>query len=105
MAQRHNDQGGIQPNFLEYVPEALIEQPDNLFNCLSSFVAATAAGMPFTAILPMGWYAIASNSQPIPCSNSNRNSNSNDIANITSVENTRLVDGSRILECAMLTGG
>ena len=99
MAQPHNDQGSFDEDFLDYVPEELIEQPDNSFNRLSSFVAATEASMRFSAVLP----AIASSSQPVPCSDSN--SNSNDITNMTSVENTGLVDGSTIVEGAMSLGG
>jgi len=91
MAQPHNDQGSFDEDFLHYVPEELIEQLDNSFNCLSSFVAATKASMRFSAVLP----AIASSSQPVPCSNSN--SNSNDITNKTSIENTALVDASTIV--------
>jgi hypothetical protein len=101
MAQPHNDQGSFDEDFLDYVPEELIEQPDNSFNRLSSFVAATEASMRFSAVLP----AIASSSQPVPCSDSNSNSNSNDITNMTSVENTGLVDGSTIVEGAMSLGG
>jgi len=99
MAQPHNHQGSFDEDFLDYVPEDLIELPDNSFNRLSSFVAATEASMRFSAVLP----AIASSSQPVPCSNSN--SNSNDITNMTSVENTGLVDGSTIVEGAMSLGG
>jgi hypothetical protein len=99
MAQPHNDQGSFHENFLDYVPEMLIELPDNSFNRLSSFVAATVASMRFSAVLP----AIASSSKPVPCSNSN--SNSNDITNMTSVENPGLVDGSTIVEGVMLLGG
>jgi hypothetical protein len=101
MAQPHNDQGSFNEDFLDYIPEELIEQPDNSFNCLSSFVAATEASMRFSAVLP----AIASSSQPVPCSDSNSNSNSNDITNMTSVENTGLVDGSTIVEGAMSLRG
>jgi len=99
MAQPHNDQGSFDEDFLDYVPEELIEQPDNSFNRLSSFVAATEASMRISAVLP----AIASSSQPIHCRDSN--SNSNDITNMTSVENTGLVDGSTIVEGAMSLGG
>jgi len=99
MAQPHDDQGSFDEDFLDYIPEELIEQPNNSFSRLSSFVAATEASMRFSAVLP----AIASNSQPAPCSNSN--SNSNDITNMTSVENTGLVDGSTIVEGAMSLGG
>jgi len=99
MAQPHNDQGSFDEVFIDYVPEELIEQPDNCVNRLSSFVAATEASMRLSAVLP----AIASSSQPVPCSDSN--SNSNDITNMTSVENTGLVDGSTILEGAMSLRG
>jgi hypothetical protein len=99
MAQPHNDQGSFDEDFLDYVPEELIEQPDNSFNHPSSFVDATEASMRFSAVLP----AIASSSQPIPCSNSN--SNSNDISDMTSIENAGLVAGSTIVEGAMSLGG
>jgi hypothetical protein len=99
MAQPHNDEGSIDEDFLDYLPEQLIEQPDNCFNRLSSFVAATEASMRFSAILP----AITSSSQPDPCSDSN--CNSNDITNRTSYENMGLVDGRTIVESAMLLGG
>jgi len=99
MAHPHNNQGSFDDDFLDYLPEELIEQPDNSFHCLSSFVAATEASMRFSAVLP----AIASSSQPIPCSDSN--SNSNDITNMTSHENTGLVDGSTVVEGAMSLGG
>jgi len=99
MAQPHNDQGSFDENLLDYIPEELIEQPNNSFNRLSSFVAATEASMRFSAVLP----AIASSSQPVPCSDSN--SNSNDITNMTSIENTGLVNGSTIVEGAMSLGG
>jgi len=103
MAQPHNNQGSVVENFLDYVPEELIEQPENLFNHLSTFATATEASRRFSAVLPMGGSAIASSSQPIPCSNSN--SNSNDITNMTSDENTELVDGSTIVESAISLGG
>jgi hypothetical protein len=50
----------------------------------------------------MGGSPIASNSQPIPYSNSNRNSN--DITNIIRVENPRLVDASTIVVVAISLG-
>jgi hypothetical protein len=58
MAQPHNNQGSFHEDFLDYVPEELIEQPDNSFNRLSSFVDNTEASMRFSAVLP----AIASSS-------------------------------------------
>jgi hypothetical protein len=103
IAQPHNNLGSFDGNIVDYVPEKLIDQPDNSFNSLSSFVAATEASMPFSAVLPMGWSAIASSSQPVPCSNSN--SNSNAITNMTGIENTELLEGSTIVEGAMLLGG
>jgi hypothetical protein len=99
MAQPHNNQGSFDDDFLDQVPEELAEQPDNSFNLLSSFVAATKASMRFSAVLP----AIASSSQPVPCSDIN--SNSNDITNMTSVENMGLVDRSTIVDGAMSLGG
>ena len=83
MAQPHNDQGSFDEDFLDYVPEELIQLPNNSFNYLISFVAATEDSMRFSAILPMGGSAIASSSQSVPCSN--RNSNSNDITNMSNV--------------------
>jgi len=99
MAQPYNDQGSFDKDFFDYVPEELIEQPDNSFNHLSSFVGATEVSMRFSAVLP----AIAGSSQPIPCSNSN--SNSNDITNITSIENTGSGDGRTIVEGTKSLGG
>jgi len=103
MAQPHNDQGSFDEDLLDYVPEKLIELPNHSFNRLSRFVVATEASMRFSAVLPMGGSAIASSSQPVPCRD--RNSNSNDITNMTSIENTGLVDGSTIVEGAMSLGG
>jgi hypothetical protein len=100
-AQHHNNQVSFDEDFLDYVPEELIEQPDNSFNHASSFVDATEASMRFSAILP----AIASSSQPVPCSDSTNSRNSNDITNMTSVENRGLVDGSTIVAGAMWLGG
>jgi len=103
MAQPHNDQGSIDEDFPDYLPEELIQQPNNSLNHLRSFVAATEVSMRFSAVLAMGGSAITSSSQPIPCSKSNRNSN--DITNMTSVEDMGLVDGSTIVEGAMSRGG
>jgi len=108
MAQPHNNLGSFAEEFLDYVPEELIEPPDNSFNHLSSFVPASEAIMWFSAILPMGGSAIASSSQPVTYSNSNSDSYSNDITSIThmtSVENMGLVDASTILEGARSLGG
>jgi len=103
IAQPHNDQGSVDEDFFDHVPDVPIEQPDNSFNSLSSFVAATGAGRRLSAVLSMGGSAIARNSQPFPCSNSN--SNSNDITNMTSVENMGVVDGCMIVEGVMSLGG
>jgi len=103
MAQPHNYQGSFDEDLLDQVLEEVIEQPNNSFNRLSSFVTATEPSMWFPAVLPMGGSAIASSSPPIPCSDSN--SNSNNITNITSIENTGLVNGTSIVEGAMLLGG
>ena len=43
IAQRHNDQSSLDNDCLDYILEDLIEQPDNSFNRLSSFVATTEA--------------------------------------------------------------
>jgi len=101
MAQPHNNQGSFDQDLFDYLPVELIEQPDNSFNRLISFVAATDTSMRVSAVLP----AIARSSQPIPCSNSNSNSNSNDITNLTSFENIGLVNGSTIVEGVMSLGG
>jgi len=78
----------------------------NSFNRLGSFVAATEASMQFSAVLSIGGSAISSSSQPIPCSDSNSNNNAiTSLTNMTSNGNPELVDGSTILEGAMLIGG
>jgi len=48
----------------------------------------------------MGGFTITNSSQPVLCSDSN----SNNITNITSFENTGLVDASMIVEALMLLG-
>jgi len=70
MAQPHNTQESFDEDFLDDVMEVLIEQPENALNCISSNIAATEARMRFSAMLPMGGFAIASSSERIPCSNS-----------------------------------
>jgi hypothetical protein len=67
IAQPYNDQGSCDKYCLDYCPEALLEQPNNSFNRLSSFVAAAKASMQLSAVLPMGGSAITSTSQPVPC--------------------------------------
>ena len=103
MAQCHNNQGSCDEDFIQYVPEELIEQSDNSFNHITNCVAATEHSMRLTAVLQIGWLAIASCSEADPCSDSN--SNRNDVTNITSIGNTGLVDGSTSVEGAMLLGG
>jgi len=84
----------------------LKEQPNNAFNHVSSLVTATEATMPFSAVQPMGWSAIARSSQPGFCSDSNSNSNDiTSIPNMTSIENTGSVDGIMIVQGAMSLGG
>jgi len=99
MAQHHNNQGGFDEDFLDYIQEELTEQPDNSYNLRSMFVAATEACMQFSAVLPVGRSAITSRSQPIPCSDINSNSNLS--INIACIENMGLVDGSSSEEGAM----
>jgi len=101
MSQRALDERFTLPLAISQIISRHTPTSPNSFNRLSSFVAATEASMRFSAVLP----AIASSSQPVPCSDSNSNSNSNDITNMTSVENTGLVDGSTIVEGAMSLGG
>jgi hypothetical protein len=62
MGECHKDQSSIDEDSLDYIPEELIEQPDNSFNCLRRVVAATEASMRFSAILLLGGSAIASSS-------------------------------------------
>jgi len=98
MAHPENDQDSIDEDFLDYVLEELIEQPDKSSNRLSSFVAATEASMRSSADLVMGGSATARSSQPVSCSDSNYNGNDiRSIPNMTSIENTRLVKGSMIV--------
>jgi len=66
-------------------------------------LAANDASMQFSVVLPMGGFAFASSSQPIPCSN--RNCISNNITNMSSIENMRLVDGWMNVDGAMSLGG
>jgi len=103
MAQPHTDQGSVDEDFCDYIMEELTEHLDNSFNHLNSFVAATEASMRFSAFLPMGGSAIASSSQPVPCSINN--SNTDDITNILIIENVGLVHGYMIVEGAMALGG
>jgi len=105
MAQPHNYQGSWDENFLDDALEELFEQPGTSFNGLNSFFAATAACMWFSAVLPIGGSAIASSSEPVPCSNSNCNSNNiTSITNMTSLDNMGLVNGTMIVEGTMSFG-
>jgi hypothetical protein len=45
LGQLHNDQGSYDENFLDHVPEELIEQLDNCSSCLRSNDPATEAGV------------------------------------------------------------
>jgi len=106
VAQPDNSQGTCDKDFLNYILENLIEQPENTFDCRSSFVAATEASMQFWAVLPMGGAAIPCSSLPIPCSDSNSNSNKiTNITNINHIKNIEVVNGSMIVEGAMSLGG
>jgi len=62
VAESDNDQGRVDEEFLDYVPEKLTVYPDKFFNCLSSFLAATEASMQFSVVRPMGGSAITSSS-------------------------------------------
>jgi len=66
MAQPHNDHGSFDEDILNCIPEELIEQPDNSFDCLSSFIAATEASMLFSAVLPMGRSPLLAAASPSP---------------------------------------
>ena len=74
-----------------------------IFNCLSSFVAATEACIWFPAVPPEGGSAIASSSETVPCGETNSNSNHN--TNITSIGNMALVNECTIVVGAMSPGG
>jgi len=104
MAQPYNNLGSFNEDFFDFIPEKLIEQPNNSFNHHSSFVAAMEANIQFSAVLPMEWSAIASRSWPITGSDSISNNITN-LTNITRKENTRLVNGSKIAEGALSIGG
>jgi len=101
MAPLHHGQGSFDEDYLDLVLEELIEEPDDCFNCLSSFVAAAEACSPFSTVLSMGGSAIADSCQPVCCSDGN----SNYMTNITSVENRGSVNGSSIVDGAMSLGG
>jgi hypothetical protein len=102
MAQPHNNPGSCGDDFLDYVPEVLIEQFDDSFNALISFVATTEATTKCLAVLPIGGSAIASSSQHVPSSDSNNNNKDNScITNIGSIENAGWVDGDKIVEGGM----
>jgi len=106
MAQPHDSLGSFDEDFLDHLREELMEQPDNALHRLSSIVSATEASTQFSGVLPMGGSAIASSSQPVPCSNSNSDSNDiTSITNMTSVDNMGLVDGSTIVDGAMSLRG
>jgi hypothetical protein len=87
IAQPHNEQGSFDEDFLDYVPEELMELPNNSFYCLYYVVAATKASMRFSAFLSKGGSAIPS------------------ITNMTRIENTGLIDPSTIVYRVVLHGG
>jgi hypothetical protein len=98
--------GNIHQAFFDYILEELIVQPVNSPNHVNIFVAAIEASIQFSAILPMTVSAITSSSQPVLCNNSHSNSNNiTKITNITSLENTGLVDARLIVLIVMLLGG
>jgi len=104
MAQPRSTQSSFDEDFIAYVPEELIEHPDDSVHHVNSFVAATEAGMWFSAALPLGGHIIASSSEPVPCSIGNRNDITN-ITNIASVENMGSVNRSTNQEGAMSRRG
>jgi len=63
ITQPHNDQGSFDEDFIDYVLDKLIEQPDNSFNSLSGIVAATEAsiwvGLPSPAAVSLSPAATA----------------------------------------------
>jgi len=75
MAKLHNHHRNFDEGLVDNIPAERIEQPDNRFNCLSSIDAASEGSMQFSAVLTMGWSAIASSSQPVPCRDSYSRSN------------------------------
>jgi len=106
MVQPHNNQGSFDQDFLDHFPEELIQQPLNSFHCLSTFVAATEASMLFSALLPMGGSDIASNSQPVPCSDSNSNcNNTTSITNMPGIKNPDSGNACTIVAGGILVGG
>jgi hypothetical protein len=89
---------------LDYVPDELIELPNNYLYHLSHFAGATAASRQCSTVLPMGGCAYASSRQPDPGINNNSTSNSNDITTIsyiTIIESISSVNGSMIVNCVM----
>jgi len=106
MAQHPNHQGSFDEDFLEFIPESLIEHLDNSFNHVGSCFAATEASLRFSALLPIGGSALGSSSQSVLCSDSNNDTNDvTNIANVNSVENIWFVDGTKIVIVAMSVGG
>jgi hypothetical protein len=98
-APPQNDLGSYDENFLDYIPEDLIEEPDNSSNCVNSVVAAPVASMRFSAVLPIGMSAIPSSNQPIPYSNRNSSQHDNtNIPNFASFQTRGLVNGNTTVQ-------
>jgi hypothetical protein len=104
MVQPHENLGSIHENLFYFIPEKLIEQSNKTFKHHSSFVAAMEANMHFSAVLPLGWSAIASSSCPIT-NNDSISNNITHLTDITHMDNTRLFNGRKIIEAAILIGG
>jgi hypothetical protein len=97
------DHGSFDADIFDSLREQLRQLTDNSLNCLRMVVAATDASIRFPAVLPMARSALASSSQPVDCSISNRNY-INSITIMMSGGNTGLDDGSMIVERAMSLG-
>jgi len=67
ISKPQNDWGSSEEDFLDYVLQKLMEQPNNSFNHLRNFVPATEASMWSSAVLSMDEFAIASSSKPTLC--------------------------------------
>ena len=104
MAQCHENHDSVDEDFYEYNTQELVEQLVNYYSCLITIIAAIEASIPISTVVQMGESAMACSLLPLLCSNSNSNNTTN-IANIISVENTELVDGSKIVDGTMLQAG
>jgi hypothetical protein len=116
MAQPHNDQASFDEDFLDYIPDELIEQPDDSFNRLSNFVAATEASLRSSTALPregltIGGSAVASSSRTVAGSSNSIADTSSSICGVAEVQvingneqNERLDASIEIAEEAWTTG-